>query len=113
MIEIKKKRFCYICSPYKGSAFKRIRNIRYAREITERAINAGFTPITPHLYLPQVLNDKIPEERQKGLQIGQELLNVCEVVFIGERYGISAGMATEIESAKKSNKQIWRFDNDR
>lgn len=113
MIEIKKKRFCYICSPYKGSALKRIRNIRYAREITERAINAGFIPITPRLYLPQVLNDKIPEERQKGLQIGQELLNVCEIVFIGERYGISAGMATEIELAKKSNKQIWRFDNDR
>lgn len=53
------------------------------------------------------------EERQKGLQIGQELLNVCEVVFIGERYGISDGMATEIELAKKSNKQIWRFDNER
>ena len=71
MIETKK--YCYICSPYKGSALKRIRNIRYAREITERAM----------------------------------------VVFIGERYGISAGMATEIELAKKSNKQIWRFDNDR
>lgn len=79
MIETKK--YCYICSPYKGSALKRIRNIRYARDITERAINAGFIPITPH--------------------------------FIGERYGISAGMATEIELAKKSNKQIWRFDNDR
>lgn len=113
MIEIKKKRFCYICSPYKGSALKHIRNVRYAKEITERAINAGFIPITPHLYLPQVLNDRIQEERQKGLQIGQELLNVCEVVFIGERYGISDGMATEIELAKKSNKQIWRFDNER
>lgn len=63
MIEIETKKYCYICSPYKGSALKRIRNIRYAREITERAINAG--------------------------------------------------MATEIELAKKSNKQIWRFDNDR
>ena len=113
MIEIKKKRFCYICSPYKGSALKHIRNVRYAKEITERAINAGFIPITPHLYLPQVLNDRIPEERQKGLQIGQELLNVCEVAFIRERYGISDGMATEIELAKKSNKQIWRFDNER
>ena len=52
MIEIKTKKYRYICSPYKGSALKRIRNIRYA-------------------------------------------------------------MATEIELAKKSNKQIWRFDNDR
>ena len=52
MIEIKTKKYRYICSPYKGSALKRIRNIRYA-------------------------------------------------------------MATERELAKKSNKQIWRFDNDR
>lgn len=113
MIEIKTERFCYICSPYRGNIFKRIRNVRYARELTERAIDAGFTPITPHLYITQVLNDKIAVERQKGLEISKDLLSVCEIVFVGEKYGISAGMATEIELAKKSNKQIWRFDNDR
>ena len=93
MIEIETKKYCYICSPYKGSALKRIRNRRYARELTERAINAGFTPITPHLYITQVLNDKIPAERQQGLEIGKDLLNVCEIVFAGEKCG----------------KQIWRF----
>lgn len=37
MIEIETKKYCYICSPYKGSALKRIRNIRYAREIGRMA----------------------------------------------------------------------------
>lgn len=41
MIGIKAKRYCYVCSPYRGNIFKRIRNRRYARELTERAINAG------------------------------------------------------------------------
>ena len=109
MIEIKEKRFCYICSPYRGNILKQIRNRRYARELTERAINAGFTPITPHLYITQVLNDKIPAERQQGLEIGKDLLNICEVVFVGEKYGISAGMAAELELAEKCGKQIWRF----
>lgn len=103
------KKYCYICSPYRGNIFKRIRNIRYARELTERAINAGFAPITPHLYITQVLNDKIQAERQQGLEIGRDLLNVCEIVFVGEKYGISAGMEVELELAKKSGKQIWRF----
>lgn len=113
MIGISTKAYCYVCSPYRGNIFKRIRNRRYAREITERAINAGYTPITPHLYLTQVLNDKIPEERKQGLETGQQLLNICEVVFVGERYGVSEGMAAELELAKKCNKNIWRFDNDR
>ena len=109
MIGISTKAYCYVCSPYRGNIFKRIRNRRYARELTERAINAGFTPITPHLYITQVLNDKIAAERQQGLEIGKDLLNICEVVFVGEKYGISAGMAAELELAKKCGKQIWRF----
>lgn len=113
MKEIKEKRFCYVCSPYRGNIFKRIRNRRYARELTERAINAGFTPITPHLYITQVLNDKIPAERQQGLEISKGLLNVCEIVFVGEKYGVSAGMAAELDIAQKCGKEIWRFDGGR
>lgn len=109
MIGIKAKRYCYACSPYRGNIFKRIRNRRYARELTERAINAVFTPITPHLYITQVLNDKITAERRRGLEIGKDLLNVCEIVLVGGKYGISAGMAAELELAEKCGKQIWRF----
>ena len=109
MIGIKAKRYCYVCSPYRGNIFKRIRNIRYARELTERAINAGFLPITPHLYLTQVLNDKKPQEREKGMSIGLDLLRKCDVVFVGEKYGISEGMRAEINVAELRGKKIWRL----
>ncbi len=103
------KKIAYICSPYRGNIFKRIRNIRYARELTERAINAGFLPITPHLYLTQVLNDKKPQEREKGMSIGLDLLRKCDVVFVGEKYGISEGMRAEINVAELRGKAIWRL----
>lgn len=60
----------------------------------------GYTPITPHLYITQVLNDKIPEEREKGLEIGLDLLDICEVILLGTRYGISEGMAGELRRVK-------------
>ena len=93
-------KYCYVCSPYRGNLFKRIRNKRYAKMLTKKAINMGYTPITPHLYITQVLNDKIPEEREKGLEIGLDLLDICEVILLGTRYGISEGMAGELRRVK-------------
>ena len=49
--------YCYICSPYRGNFVRRIRNRRYARQLTRAAIRMGYTPVTPHLYLTQVLHD--------------------------------------------------------
>ena len=101
MIGIKAKRYCYVCSPYRGNILKRIRNRRYARELTERAINAGFTPITPHLYITQVLNDKIPAERQQGMAAGLELLQLCQELWAYIPPGglPSEGMQQEIRYA--------------
>lgn len=62
------KECCYICSPYRGNVFERIRNRRYARYLTKKAIEMGYAPITPHLYITQVLNEKIPEERKRGVR---------------------------------------------
>jgi hypothetical protein len=99
---------CYICSPYRGNIFKRIRNIHYARVLTKIAIKAGLTPITPHLYITQVLNDRKPKDREWGLSIGLDLLSLCDVVIVGERYGISDGMRREIKTAETNNMEIWR-----
>ena len=59
----------------------------------------GYTPIATHLYLPQILNDDIPEQRRRGLRAGKEILETCGTIIIGARYGISEGMAAEIEAA--------------
>lgn len=94
----------YICSPYRGEVK---RNKEYARELTRAAIDNGFVPITAHLYLTEVLDDGIPEEREKGMEAGRELLKQCSFILIGNRYGESEGMKGEIEAAK--NLQLIRL----
>lgn len=98
-----KNKLAYICSPYRGNAYKRIRNIAYARHITRVALELGYTPIAIHLYLPQVLNDDIPAQRRRGLRAGKEILKTCDTIIIGARYGISEGMAAEIKEAAEKD----------
>ena len=66
----------------------------------------GFVPITPHLYITRVLNDKIPEERKRGLEAGLKLLRPCKYIMIGSKYGISEGMKAEMEAARAAGKSI-------
>ena len=37
--------------------------------------------------------------RRRGLKAGKDILNACGTIIIGVRYGISGGMAAEIEAA--------------
>lgn len=106
MSENDKEKCCYICSPYRGNVFKRIRNRKYARYLTKWAIKMGYAPITPHLYITQVLNENIPAERKQGLEAGLKLLSPCKYILIGRKYGISEGMKAEIEEAKAAGKKI-------
>lgn len=98
-----KEKLAYICSPYRGNMLARIGNILYARELTKRALRMGLCPITPHLYLTQVLDDRIPGERSQGTAAGLSILSHCGVIVIGTRRGISDGMYAEIAEAKKRN----------
>lgn len=109
MNSIENEKLAYVCSPYRGNIIKRIRNVRYARKLTKQAIAEGYIPITPHLFLTQVLNDRKPIERAKGLALGESILKTCEVVLVGEKYGISEGMKSEISMAEKYGKKIIRL----
>ena len=96
-------KLCYICSPYRGDTE---RNAKYAAALTRAAIVKGYTPITPHLYITQALDDRNPEERALGMEAGLHLLEPCECIMIGGRYGISEGMRYEIEWAHKMGKNF-------
>ncbi len=91
-----KNKLCYICSPYKGDTE---RNKEYARELTRIALECGYVPITPHLYLTQVLDEENPDQRELGMAAGQELLRHCKYIYIGSRYGLTEGMLEEIRIA--------------
>lgn len=101
-------KIAYICSPYRGGFFQRLRNIRYAQQITRNAVRLGFAPVATHLYLTQVLDDKQPLERAKGIKASLSILSGCDTLIVGTRYGVSEGMAAEIEHAQKNGiTVIW------
>lgn len=91
----------YICSPYRGET---ARNLEYAKEITRIALDNGFAPVTPHLYLTQVVDDNEPKERKRSMAAGKELLKQCKYILIGSRYGLSEGMLEEIQLAIERGK---------
>ena len=93
-----KNNLIYICSPYRGDVK---RNKEYARYLTRIALNNGFVPVTVHLYLTEVTDEDNPEEREKGMAAGLEILRICKYILIGDRYGISSGMKDEIWNAQK------------
>lgn len=86
----------YVCSPYRGEVQ---RNKEYARELTRKAIDNGFVPVTVHLYITEAVDDNNPEERAKGMEAGATILDSCKYILVGGRYGISEGMASEIKRA--------------
>lgn len=91
----------YICSPYRAENDAILqRNIDYAKELTRSALLQGGVPVTPHLYMTQCLDENIKEERRIGLAAGTEVLRRCDLVIVGMKYGISEGMAAEIQCAK-------------
>ena len=91
----------YVCSPYRGEVK---RNKDYARELTRKAIDNGFVPVTVHLYLTEALDDNKPDERAKGMEAGRMILDNCKFILVGNRYGISEGMKAEIKAARKAGK---------
>lgn len=100
-------RTVYICSPYRAESEEILkRNIEYAKELTREALLRGDAPITVHLYMTQCLTEEIEEERNIGLAAGQNIVDRCDAMIVGYRYGISEGMEKEIKRAKKQGIRI-------
>ena len=96
--EIKTRRKAYIVSPYAGDVEKNTKDtVRYCRY----AVKQGYIPVAAHLIYPQILDDRVPEERAMGLMFGLSLLDMCDEVWIFARrdaegqYILSDGMKKE------------------
>ena len=96
----------YICSPFKGDVETNTANaIRYCRFAVEK----GYFPIAPHVYLPRFMDDDVPAERELALSFGLRLLGGCKAVWVFGEY-VSEGMKREIAAAMKQGIQIKRFN---
>ena len=97
----------YVASAYAGNVKE---NSERAKRYCVHVINEGGVPIAPHLLFTQFLDDSVPHERKLGLDLGLELLEHCDEVWV---FGdISEGMKREIEKAEELNKPIRWFDSD-
>ena len=88
----------YICSPLRGDYE---RNIKRAKCLCRKAaIEHNVIPIAPHIYFTQFLDDANADERQLGMDLGLELLERCDEVWVDVIDDPSEGMNAEIALAK-------------
>lgn len=76
-------------SPYAGNI---MRNTIYLRRCLKDSIDRGEAPFASHFIYPLVLNELIPEERQKGIEAGYAWWQGATGVMFYLDYGWSPGM---------------------
>ncbi len=101
---MKKNDLVYICSPLSAPTKEGIR-----KNMEKAAYYAGLVSgvtggraIAPHSFLPEYLDDNIPEEREAALAFGLSVLRLSKAIIVcGSR--ISSGMRGEIRLAGELN----------
>ncbi len=83
-------------SPFSGDVDG---NRKYLRECLRDSLDRGEAPFASHGLYTWVLDDTIPEERNKGIQAGFAWGEKAELIAVYEDRGISRGMAMGIKNA--------------
>ena len=103
----------YICSPLSAPDAKGIsHNMDMARFYMKKMKDLYHCrTFASHAYLPLMLDDSIPEERETALRIGMELMNLCEALIVCGRR-VSSGMAGEIKEAFAKGIAVYWYDSE-
>lgn len=86
-------------SPYAGNIS---RNVQYARQLMKWCLNKKYAPFCSHLLYTQVLDDNIPEDREKGINAGFAWHAGAKQVVFGVDYGFSGGMRQGLNWANEN-----------
>ena len=105
----------FICSPFRpvGDTVEAQAKSIKAHKILARyacrfAVAKGYSPLCPHLYYPEFLDDDVEDEREIGMLLGMVGLSECkELWVIGRR--ISEGMKKEIAQARRWGIPVKRY----
>src|SRR5438105_4537902 len=91
-------------SPFAGD----FKNVRYSRECIRDCIDRGESPFASHLLYTQkgILDDKIPDERKRGIAAANGWLEVADYVAVYMDLGVTRGMLIGVVKAARLNKQI-------
>lgn len=90
----------YVCSPYsadpEGNTIK-------ARKYSRYVVDHGAIPLTPHIMLPQFMEEDT--ERELCMEMDMEFLHRCDELWVfGEQR--TPGMVAEINKAIAEGKEI-------
>ena len=88
-----KKPIVYICSPYSGNE---ISNSEKACRYSRFAVEEGYVPVTPHLYIPLFVSEE--QERELAFSLCLRLMDTCSEMWV---FGdvITDGMRREMAYA--------------
>ena len=91
-------------SPFAGG----FANVKYSRECIRDCLDRGESPFASHLLYTQkgVLDDKIPEERRRGIEAANGWLEVADYVAVYMDLGVTHGMLVGVIKASRLGKQI-------
>lgn len=96
----------FICSPFRGDIEE---NTKAAQFFAKVIIGTGRIPIAPHLYFPQFLDEDNPNERMNGIEMGLELMDVCDEVYV-LGFNITEGMRFELNHAREKRIPVRLYD---
>lgn len=96
----------FICSPYRGKIEENIKKAKFYGKIV---IGTGRIPVIPHLYFPAFLDENNPNERMTGIEMGLELMDCCDVVYVFG-FDITEGMKFELAHARKKKIPVRLYD---
>ena len=96
----------YVASPL--SEGKRKKNIEYVRDACRFVTKSGHAFFASHLLYPQIMNDKQPEERKRGMDMGLAMLSHCDELWA---FGVvmTDGMKKEIAEAERLGIPVKHF----
>ena len=82
--------------------------MRYSRRCLRDCLNRGESPFASHLLYTQkdVLDDKVPAERKKGMDAANAWLEVADYVVIYMDFGMTEGMVTGLIRAARLTKEV-------
>jgi len=91
-------------SPFAGE----FGNVKYARKCLRDCLDRGESPYASHLLYTQkgILDDKIPEERARGIEAANAWLEVVDYVVVYCDFGISPGMVKGLAKTIKAGKPL-------
>lgn len=111
LVNNKTKKKAYICSPLRADTLsKQDMNSKAARAYMYYGfMKLGYKTRAPHAYLPALICESVPIEREMALRFGLKLIELSDVLLVcGDK--VSCGMIDEIIQSVRLGLEIFVFN---